>query len=122
MLTLNSFNERTRYGICQGYNIGYRNRTLTLPVHLVHAPSPFFWSSPSYSFTFSFMCGFFQFLSVTRCFVSVFLASSLSLKKLTLNFGCRFNRTWFVVTLDFTFTQTTTQKNRYGKCYGYNNH
>ena len=91
MLTLNSFNERTRYGICQGYNIGYRDRTLTLPVHLVHAPSPFFWSSPSYSFTFSFLCVFFQFLSVTRCFVffsfsvllvvfvSVFLASSLFL-------------------------------------------
>ena len=116
MLTLNSFNERKIYGICQGYNIGHRDRTLTLTVHLVHAPC--FWSSSRYSFTFSFLCVFFSFSVLLVVFVSVFLASSLSLKKLTLNFGCRFNRSYPC----FTFTQTTTKKNRYGKCYGYNNH
>ena len=49
-----------------------------LPVHLVLAPS--FWWSPSYSFTFSFLCVFFQFLYVVRyiclrflCFVFVSL-------------------------------------------------
>jgi hypothetical protein len=69
--------------------------TLTLPVHLVHAPS--FWSSTSCSFTFSFLCVFSSFSVLLVIFVSVFLASSLSLKKLTLNFGCRFNRgyPWF---------------------------
>ena len=36
-----------------------------LPVHLVHAPR--FWWSPSYSFTFSFRCVFFQFLMSCNC-------------------------------------------------------
>jgi len=35
------------------HSLGYRDRTLTLPVHLVHAPS--FWSSPSSSFTANIM-------------------------------------------------------------------
>jgi hypothetical protein len=55
-----------------------------LPVHLVHAPS--FWWSPSYSFTFSFLCVFFQFLYVVRyfclrflCFVFVSWLSNLSI-------------------------------------------
>jgi hypothetical protein len=55
-----------------------------LPVHLVHAPS--FWWSPSYSFTFSFLCVFFQFLYVVRyfclrflCFVFVSWLSNLSM-------------------------------------------
>ena len=42
-----------------------------LPVHLVHAPS--FWWSPSYSFTFSFLCVFFQFLYAVRYFCLRFL-------------------------------------------------
>ena len=55
-----------------------------LPVHLVHAPS--FWWSTSYSFTFSFLCVFFQFLCVVRyfclrflCFVFVSRLSNLSM-------------------------------------------
>ena len=36
-----------------------------LPMHLVHAPR--FWWSPSYSFTFSFLCVFFQFLMSCNC-------------------------------------------------------
>ena len=36
-----------------------------LPVHLVHAPR--FWWCPSYSFTFSFLCVFFQFLMSCNC-------------------------------------------------------
>ena len=55
-----------------------------LPVHLVHAPS--FWWSPSCSFTFSFLCVFFQFIHVVRyfclrflCFVFVSWLSNLSI-------------------------------------------
>ena len=55
-----------------------------ITVHLVHAPS--FWWSPSYSFTFSFLCVFFQFLYVVRyfclrflCFVFVSWLSNLSI-------------------------------------------
>jgi hypothetical protein len=55
-----------------------------LPVHLVHAPR--FWWSSSYSFTFSFLCVFFQFMYFVRyfchrflCFVFVSWLSNLSI-------------------------------------------
>jgi hypothetical protein len=68
--------------------------THTLTVHLVHAPS--FWWSPSCSFTFSFLCVFFQFLYVVRFFCLRFLC---------LVFVPWLSSFWItVVTLDFTGT------------------
>lgn len=75
-------------GICTQINACAFSAKLRITVYLVHAPS--FWWSPSCSFTFSFLCVFFQFLYVVRCFCLRFLCfvfvTWLS------SFGYRFNR------------------------------
>jgi hypothetical protein len=95
---------RSVYLRIQEINSQIKNNTY-LPVYLVHAPS--FWWSPSYSFTFSFLCVFFQFLYVVRylclCFLCFVFVTWLS------RFGYRFSR-WTCNPLQETFVSGNIDK------------
>jgi hypothetical protein len=109
MLTLNSFNERKIYGICQGYNIDIGIERLpyrcTWSMLLAHS-----FGRVRVTHLLLLFCVLF---SVSQCywlFLSPFFLLRLCSFK---NWLLILDVTLTVVTLDFTFIQTTTKKNRY---------